>query len=58
MLTPHIKMVSLSNPSKIAACVTVINVKFIVQQAFFLGEVTKQGLLIADAHTFDVVQKK
>jgi hypothetical protein len=36
---------------EITACVTVINVKFIVQQAIFLGKVAKQGLLIADAHT-------
>ena len=35
---------------EIAACVTVINVKFVIQQAVFLSKVTQQGLLIADAH--------
>ena len=43
-------MVTLSYPSKITACITVINIKFIVQQAIFLSEVTKQSLLVADAH--------
>ena len=35
---------------EIAACVTVINVILIIQQAIFLSKVTQQGLLIADAH--------
>ena len=46
MLIPHIKMVSLSNPSKIRPGITVVRVPFEVAEAVLFCVVFKDSLLV------------
>lgn len=49
MLTPHIKMVSLSNPSKCHSRKSIVNKEAGIMKTVFLCVFFKYGLLVFDA---------